>query len=62
MKTRTVLSIAALAALAALRTNAGDVTSFDELRAALVYAEEGATVTLADGTSRLCHLGGGYSA
>ena len=50
MKTRTVLSIAALAALAALRTNAGDVTSFDELRAALVYAEEGATVTLADGT------------
>lgn len=50
MKTRTVLSIAALAALAALRTNAGDVTSFDELRAALAYAEEGATVTLADGT------------
>ena len=31
MKTRTVLSIAALAALAALRTNAGDVTSFNEL-------------------------------
>ena len=50
MKTRTVLSIAALAALAALRTNAGDVTSFNELRAALEYAADGATVTLADGT------------
>lgn len=50
MKTRTVLSIAALAALAALRTNAGDVTSFDELRAALASAADGATVTLADGT------------
>ena len=50
MKTRTVLSIAALAALAALRTNAGDVTPFDELRAALVSAVDGATVTLADGT------------
>ena len=50
MKTRTVLSIAALAALAALRTNAGDVTPFDELRAALVSAADGATVTLADGT------------
>lgn len=50
MKTRTVLSIAAAAALAALRTNAGDVTPFDELRAALVSAADGATVTLADGT------------
>ena len=50
MKTRTVLSIAVLAALAALRTNAVDVTPFDELRAALVSAADGATVTLADGT------------
>lgn len=50
MKTRTVLSIAALAALAALRTNAGDVNTFDALKLALQNASAGATVTLADGT------------
>ena len=50
MKTRTVLSIAALAALAALRTSAADVNTFDALKLALQNASAGATVTLADGT------------
>ncbi|MBQ1345597.1 MAG: hypothetical protein IIY62_04465, partial [Kiritimatiellae bacterium] len=50
MKTRTVLSIAAATALAALRTSAADVNTFDALKLALQNASAGATVTLADGT------------